>query len=342
MNYNYENVVKRKILPAIFSSSEVLELNKHRILVTGAGGSIGSKIVELLNKIPTLEVLATDRDETALHSLSLKIQSHALFSDSKFQLLDIRDSKGIEQCLASYQPTAVIHAAALKHLSVLQKQPREAFLTNVLGTYSLLEASASAGVTHFVNISTDKAANPVSVLGNSKRIAELLTMLKRSEDVNLKFTNCRFGNVFASRGSVIETFASQIEAGGPITLTSMEVQRFFMHAEEAAYLTIKSLLMNNHDVHIFDMGGPVRLLDIINRMQEMSGTNFPIIETGLRLGEKMNEDLVSDTESLLTTNQDKIFAVDLHELRGLSQRIKEEVKLGREDILINYLIEGLQ
>jgi len=290
---NYTSVLGRPIKPIEFSTDELVSIRSEKFLITGAGGSIGSRIVSLLASIPGTEFLATDRDETALHSLSLKLTSQALFDSSNYELLDVRDFSGVNSAIKSFGPTVVIHAAALKHLSALQKQPREAALTNVFGSANVVDASIKYGVRKFINISTDKAANPSSVLGFSKHFAELYVASKRASG-HPAFTSCRFGNVFNSRGSVIETFFTQMRIGAPVTLTDSKIQRYFMHVDEAAFLTIKSYLINSGDIHIFNMGEPVNMLDIVLRMQQLLGSKSPILITGLRDGEKLKELLVED------------------------------------------------
>ena len=300
-NLSYENVLGRKVKPAFFAVPEIDRLQQERFLITGAGGSIGSRIVKLLSTIPNVSYLATDRDETSLHSLSLSLTSSALFDSDRFELLDIRDQQGIEQCFLRYQPTTIIHAAALKHLSVLQKQPREAILTNVFGTANVLESARLCGATNFINVSTDKAAEPTSVLGMTKHLVELYTAEFRSTGYP-GFTNCRFGNVFNSRGSVIETFSKQMLLGAPITLTDPAVTRFFMHVDEAAFLTLKSFLGNLGDVHIFEMGESILMLDIIERMQSVLSTSSQVIITGLREGEKIEEQLIEQGVQEIPSN----------------------------------------
>jgi FlaA1/EpsC-like NDP-sugar epimerase len=288
---SFESIIGRDPKPAHFSPDEIVRFQGERFLVTGAGGSIGSRIVKLLSTIPNIEYLATDRDESSLHSLSLSLTKSALFDSDRFELLDIRDQAGVDESFLRYRPTTVIHAAALKHLSVLQKQPREAILTNVFGTANVLEAAKTCGATNFINISTDKAASPTSVLGMTKHLVEIYTAEYRADGLD-GYTNCRFGNVFNSRGSVIETFAKQMTLGAPITLTDSAVTRFFMHVDEAAFLTLKSFLGNLGDVHIFEMGDPVLMFDIVKKMQQVLSTSSQVIITGLREGEKLHEQLI--------------------------------------------------
>jgi FlaA1/EpsC-like NDP-sugar epimerase len=275
------------------------------VLVTGAGGSIGSRIANHLAQIPNVKLLALDRDENSLHSLSLSINDTALFQDTNYILQDIRDRVGIQRVFQESKPTLVIHCAALKHLSVLENYPREAVLTNVMGTQNLLECSIASGTTNFLNVSTDKAAEPTSILGKSKRIAELLVIHVRKSGHG-GFTNVRFGNVFNSKGSVIETFQHQILNGSSITLTDPKMKRYFMHIDEAAALAIKSSVINEGEIHILDMGEPILMLDIINRLKFALNSQSAIEISGARPGEKLNEDLMNEFENLEKTSSPKI------------------------------------
>lgn len=333
----YENVLKRSLRTIPFSALEISELRNERILITGAGGSIGSRIAIALSKIGGVTFLATDRDESALHSLSLKLSSTALFEGNGFLLLDVRDPEGATTVFESFKPTLVIHAAALKHLSVLEKQPREALLTNIYGTLNMLEIAQKAGVQKFVNISTDKAASPVSVLGRSKYLAELLTSHFKTA-YELEYTSVRFGNVFGSRGSVIETFIDQIKRGMPITLTHRQVSRYFMHPDEAAFLTIKSIFIESGDIHLFDMGKPVFILDLINSLQKIMSGKSTIIYTGLRDGEKLEEDLFGGVEHRKISFEGFIESSDhIDSLRENSIFISQALSRDEEKLL-NYLV----
>jgi len=293
---SYEKVIGRVPKTISFSNAEIDSLKGKKFLITGAGGSIGSRITLLISQLPGIEFLATDRDETALHSLSLELSSRALFDTPTLELLDIKDFEGIGLAFSKFKPDVVIHAAALKHLSALEKQPREALHTNILGTLNLVEHAFHAEIPYFINISTDKAADPKSVLGKSKFLTELLVSDYRNNKGMKNWTSCRFGNVFNSRGSVIETFISQISKNEPITLTDENVSRFFMHRDEAAFLTLKSMLLNAGNVHIFDMGEPILMRNIIQKLIKEYGSTSPIVITGLRQGEKLNEELFSKGE----------------------------------------------
>jgi FlaA1/EpsC-like NDP-sugar epimerase len=292
--------------PTINLEAEDLEFLKGKtVLVTGAGGSIGSRIAIQLARVPGIRLLALDRDENSLHSLSLSISDSALFQDANYVLQDIRDRDGVRNIFQEFRPSLVIHCAALKHLSVLENHPREAVLTNVFGTQNLLENSISFGVVNFLNVSTDKAAAPTSILGKSKRIAELLVIRARKNGHN-GFTNVRFGNVFNSKGSVIETFHHQILNGSPITLTDAKMRRYFMHIDEAAALAIKSTVLNEGEIHILDMGQPILMLDIIERLKIALNSDARIELSGTRQGEKLNEDLMNEFETLGKTSHYKI------------------------------------
>jgi FlaA1/EpsC-like NDP-sugar epimerase len=305
----YEVILERKIEKLDFTTHELNQLRETKILITGAGGSIGSAIVKMLDKNNCFNYVATDRDETALHSLSLSIKNRALFDSSQFCLMDIRDLTGVERIMNQYRPKLVIHAAALKHLSALEQQPREAAFTNILGTRNIAISALKAGVEKFVNISTDKAANPKSILGMSKSIAENLI-----KDINLKhqtqYRSCRFGNVFNSRGSVIETFTNQISKGGPVTLTSKKMLRYFMHESEAAFLTLKSSLLPNGNLYVFEMNEPVPITRIIQNLEKYLGIRSKIIETGMRNGEKLEEQLVGENEKIIEETQDGIKIIE--------------------------------
>ena len=256
-----------------------------RVLVTGAGGSIGSELCRQLVSFDPAALLMLDRDESALHSLQLSIDGHGLLDTENVILADIRDREALGAVFAKHRPQVVFHAAALKHLPMLEQYPAEAWKTNVLGTANVLEAAREAGVEVFVNISTDKAANPTSVLGYSKRIAERLTAGVAHETPG-KFVSVRFGNVLGSRGSVLPAFADQIAQGGPVTVTHPDVTRFFMMIPEACELVIQAAAVGRDgEAMVLEMGQPVRILDVAQQMIEMSGrTDIEIVFTGLRDG----------------------------------------------------------
>jgi FlaA1/EpsC-like NDP-sugar epimerase len=308
----YEDITGNPAPTINLDKSDFEFLKGRTVLVTGAGGSIGSRIANHLAQVPDVKLLALDRDENSLHSLSLLISNTALFQEATYVLQDIRDKIGLDKILKHSKPSLIIHCAALKHLSVLENHPREAVLTNVIGTLNLLESAAESDVPHFLNVSTDKAAEPTSILGKSKRIAELLVIHERN--IGRKgFTNVRFGNVFNSKGSVIETFQHQILNGASITLTDPGMKRYFMHIDEAAALAIKSSAINAGAIHILDMGEPILMIDIIERLKLALKSNAKIEVTGARQGEKFNEDLMNEFESFGKTTNVKIRTLDANQ-----------------------------
>lgn len=271
-------------------------LTGKRVVVTGAGGSIGSELCRQIAKFGPSELIMLDRDESALHAVQLSIQGRALLDSDDTELGDIRDARWVREMFARRTPQVVFHAAALKHLPLLETAPGEAIKTNVWGTQAVLDAAVGAGVERFVNVSTDKAANPCSVLGYSKRLAEGLTSAA-SEQASGSFMSVRFGNVLGSRGSVLTTFTAQIARGGPVTVTDPRVTRFFMTIREAVQLVIQAgALGNSGDVLVLDMGKPIAIQAVAEQLIDLAGRPVEIIYTGLREGEKMHEELFGDDE----------------------------------------------
>jgi FlaA1/EpsC-like NDP-sugar epimerase len=266
-----------------------------RILVTGAGGSIGSELCRQIMRGNPGELMMLDRDESALHGLQLSLSGRALLDGPELILADLRDAEGIARIIADRRPEIIFHAAALKHLTLLQRHPGEAVKTNVWGTLSVLNACRD--VAKFVNISTDKAANPTSVLGYSKRITERLTA-HTATLTDGTLLSVRFGNVLSSRGSVVTAFRSQIEAGMPITVTHPEVTRYFMTVQEAVHLVLQAAAIGRDgEALVLDMGKPVRIDDVARQLAAQASTPTRIVYTGLRPGEKLHEDLLGDGEA---------------------------------------------
>ncbi|GAA1574871.1 nucleoside-diphosphate sugar epimerase/dehydratase [Dactylosporangium maewongense] len=262
-----------------------------RVLVTGAGGSIGSELCRQLHRFGPAELMMLDRDESALHAVQLSIHGRALLDSPELILADLRDAGSIAAVFAERRPEVVFHAAALKHLTLLERHPAEALQTNVLGTLNVLSAAAAVGVERFVNISTDKAANPISVLGYTKRITERLTA-HRSTVAAGTFLNVRFGNVLGSRGSVVTAFQAQIAAGGPVTVTDPDVTRFMMTVQEAVQLVIQAAALGaGGEALVLDMGTPVRIDDLAHQLAAQAERPVDFVYTGLRDGEKLHEEL---------------------------------------------------
>ncbi len=272
-------------------------LVNRRVLVTGAGGSIGSELCRQLVRFNPAELIMLDRDESALHELQLSIYGRALLDTPQTVLADLRDERAINDLFETRKPQVVFHAAALKHLPLLERYPHEAYQTNVLGTSTMLKASQRAGVEVFINISTDKAANPISVLGFSKRIAERLTADFAFRSGPGKYISVRFGNVLGSRGSVLMSFRDQISKGGPVTVTHRGVTRYFMTISEAVQLVIQAgAIGSTGEVLVLDMGKPVNIHDVAEQLVRNSGKPIKIEVVGLRVGEKVHEELFGDGE----------------------------------------------
>jgi FlaA1/EpsC-like NDP-sugar epimerase len=267
-----------------------------RILVTGAGGSIGSELCRQLHRFRPAELIMLDRDESALHAVQLDLHGRALLDSDGSVLADIRDPHRIRQVFEQVRPQIVFHAAALKHLPLLERYPAEALKTNVWGTCTVLEAAAACGVESFVNISTDKAADPVSVLGYSKRAAERLTAHLAGRAAGT-YLSVRFGNVLGSRGSVLTALSAQVAAGGPVTVTHPEVTRYFMTADEAVQLVLQAAAIGRDgEVLVLDMGEQIRIADMARRLVATVPRQVDIVYTGLRPGEKLAEDLLGEGE----------------------------------------------
>ena len=271
-------------------------LTGRRVLVTGAGGSIGSELCRQISMFGLAELIMLDRDESALHAVQLSLTGRALLDGRDVVLCDIRDAEALNQVFLNRRPDVVFHAAALKHLPMLEQYPAEAVKTNVIGTLNVLAASARTGVDLLVNISTDKAANPSSVLGYSKRMAERITAdYARSSSGN--YLSVRFGNVLGSRGSVLTSFAQQIADGGPITVTDPEITRYFMTVEEACQLVVQAGAIGRPgEALVLDMGKPVKILDVAQHLIRLARRPVKVEFTGLRAGEKLHEELFGDHE----------------------------------------------
>ena len=266
------------------------------VLVTGAGGSIGSELARQIHQYGPRELVVVDRDESALHAVQLSIYGQGLLDTPDIVLADIRDQERLNAVFAEHRPDVTFHAAALKHLPMLEQYPSEGWKTNVEGTLNVLRMAERYGCTRFVNISTDKAADPTSVLGSTKRLAERLTAWYAARTHHV-YLSVRFGNVLGSRGSVLHTFTQQIAAGGPVTVTHPDMTRFFMTIPEACELTIQAAAIGDPgEVLVLDMGEPVQILDVAKRLVARAGRKVEIIFTGLRPGEKLHEVLVGGDE----------------------------------------------
>ena len=289
-------------------------LRDRSVLVTGAGGSIGSELCRQIVRYNPAELIMLDRDESAIHGVQLSIEGRALLDSRNLVIADIRDRDRMFEVFDEHRPQVVFHAAALKHLPLLEMHASEGVKTNVFGSLNVLHAAARAGVERFVNVSTDKAADPTSVLGYTKRIAERLTAHVATETTGT-FLSVRFGNVLGSRGSVLETFRRQVADGGPVTVTSREVTRYFMTVEEAVQLVIQAgAIGEDGQALVLDMGEPVRIADVARRLVAEADRPIEIVYTGLRPGEKADEVLFGTTEQRASSSHPLIDTVDVQPL----------------------------
>jgi FlaA1/EpsC-like NDP-sugar epimerase len=284
-------------------------LNRKRVLITGAGGSIGSELARTVLQFEPRSTALLDIDETELFYLANRFRGAA--SEVFTVMADIRDRAKIESVFAEFRPEIILHSAAYKHVPVLESYPEEAVKTNVLGTKILGELALKFGVEKFVYISTDKAINPTSVMGATKRVGEeMLRVL--NERNGTKFISVRFGNVLGSRGSVIPVFEEQIKRGGPVTVTHPDMKRYFMATSEAVLLVLEAAAIGEGgEAYVLDMGEPIKILDLAREMIRLSGhepdVDIPIVFSGLRPGEKLFEELLGAEEGSEPTEHARIF-----------------------------------
>ena len=271
-------------------------LTDRRVLVTGAGGSIGSELCRQIAGYDPAELVMLDRDESSLHALQLGLDGEGRVDDERLVVADIRDADRMFEVFRRFRPEVVFHAAALKHVPLLELNAEEGIKTNVWGTRNVLEAARTTGVERLINVSTDKAADPVNVLGRTKLLAERLTA-GVAQDADGTYLSVRFGNVLGSRGSMLTTFQHQRDAGGPITVTDEDVTRFFMTVEEAVELVIQAgAIGRDGEVLVLDMGEPVHIVEVARRVADSVDPPVEVRFTGLRVGEKLNEVLFSEDE----------------------------------------------
>lgn len=282
-----------------------------RILVTGAAGSIGSEIVrQLLNYQPEYVVLC-DQAETPLHELQLEVEDLSLSHKVKIYMASIQNPERMQLLFEKYKPQIVFHAAACKHVPMMEDNPAEAILNNVAGTKNLADISIANGVEKFVMISTDKAVKPTNIMGASKRLAEIYIQSLNEKRASPRFITTRFGNVMGSNGSVIPRFKTQIERGGPVTVTHPDITRYFMTISESVQLVLEAAAMGNGgEIFIFDMGKPIRIVDLALKMIQLAGLSpirdIKIVYSGLRPGEKLHEELLHQEEQTIPTHHQKI------------------------------------
>ncbi|MGA1052035.1 MAG: polysaccharide biosynthesis protein [Ilumatobacteraceae bacterium] len=285
--------------PAPIDTTDVAQyLTGRTVLVTGAGGSIGSELCRQIARFGPSRLVLLDRDESGLHATQLSLDGRGMLDSADLVLADLRDHVRTRAIITDIAPHVVFHAAALKHLPLLEAYPGEAWKTNVEATHHLLESCLDAEVPVFVNISTDKAADPTSILGWTKRLTERLTADAARRTPDGRYLSVRFGNVLGSRGAVLTAFERQAANGGPITVTHPDVERYFMTVHEAVRLTIYSGAIGDAgEVLVLDMGTPVRIHDVARKYAEQHDPPLPIVITSLRSGEKISEVLFGDGET---------------------------------------------
>lgn len=323
-----------------------------KVLITGAAGSIGSEIVRQIAAMEAEEIILVDQAETPMHDLQLELTQKFPNINVRHCIADVADPTRMEKIFSDFNPRIVYHAAAYKHVPMMEKNPSEAIKTNVFGTKLLADLSLKHGVEKFVMVSTDKAVNPTNVMGASKRIAEIYVQslalkLKREDRPRAtKFITTRFGNVLGSNGSVIPLFRRQIAEGGPVTVTHRDIIRYFMTIPEACSLVLEAGCMGHGgEIFIFDMGEPVKIYDLASRMISLAGLqvgkDIQIVETGLRPGEKLYEELLNTKEQTTATMHKKIMVAkvrmyDYNEVEIALVRLLEAVsRMDFHDVVAN-------
>lgn len=324
------------------------EFRNKTILVTGAAGSIGSEIVRQLTHYQPKKVIMLDQGESPLYDLQMELKENNKIHLTETVIGDIRNHKRLENVFKTFKPQIVFHAAAYKHVPLMEDNPSEAILTNVQGTKNLVDLAHKYKVEKFVQVSTDKAVNPTNVMGCSKRIAEIYAQ-SMNEKSTTKYITTRFGNVLGSNGSVIPLFKRQIEAGGPVTVTDKKITRFFMTIPEACQLVLEAGLMGEGgEIFVFDMGESVKIYDLALKMIKLSGLevdkDIKIKITGLRPGEKLYEELLANEENTMPTHHPQILKakVRTYNFENIEKEINELTNMFGKQINDNIVIKMKQ
>ncbi len=333
-----QDLLRRDHVELDFESISQYLYNKV-VMVTGAGGSIGSEIVRQITRCDPKKILLLGRGENSI--FKIETECRQLFPHIEFASLitDVKDIESLENNFAKYRPDVVFHAAAHKHVSLMENNPEQAILNNVGGTRNMVNLALKYSVKRFVNISSDKSVNPTSVMGASKRVAEYIVEWASCQaKEGQEFVSVRFGNVLGSRGSVVPLFKQQIEKGGPITITHPDMTRYFMTIPEASQLVIQAGgLGGNGSVYVLDMGEPVKIVDLANDLIKLSGLipgeDIEIEYSGIRPGEKMYEELLTDEESTTATHHAKIFSAKTSGLpeNGFDNMLEELFKRSHDN-----------
>ena len=306
---NIEELLERD--PIKLNTDEInKQLNNKVVLITGAAGSIGSELARQCLKFKPKLLVLFDQAESPLHELDLEFKEILHSNLHEVVIGDVRNKERLTNVFNTFKPQIVFHAAAYKHVPMMENNPSESILTNILGTKTVADLASEFKIEKFVMVSTDKAVNPTNVMGASKRIAEIYIQ-SLGKNSGTKFITTRFGNVLGSNGSVIPRFKKQIEQGGPITITHPDITRFFMTIPESCQLVLEAGCMGNGgEIYVFDMGQSVKIVDLARKMIKLSGLkeyrDIKIIYTGLRPGEKLYEELLSSAENSLPTHHKQI------------------------------------
>jgi len=325
------------------------QLNNKTVLITGAAGSIGSEVVRQVMKFNPKQIILLDQAESPLYEIEFELNHKYKGNNCEIIIGDIRSLERMDNLFQTFKPEIVYHAAAYKHVPLMENNPSEAILTNVLGTKNIADLAVKHNVTRFVMVSTDKAVNPTNVMGASKRIAEIYTQSLNST-TSTSFITTRFGNVLGSNGSVIPLFKKQIEKGGPITVTDPEITRFFMTIPEACQLILEAgAIGNGGEIYVFDMGESVKIVDLAKKMIKLSGLelgkDIQIVYSGLRPGEKLYEELLNNKENTLPTQNDQIMVAQVQSYDYPTTKEKIELLIalfnGQNNIEIVKLMKEL-
>ncbi|MCS6943762.1 MAG: polysaccharide biosynthesis protein [Geminocystis sp.] len=293
--------------------------------MTGAGGSIGSEITKQVSSFNPEKVILFDIDETALHDIGLKLNRLYPEWEDKFYYVvgDIKDRERVYEIFEKYKPDIVFHAAAYKHVPMMEYNPREAVKVNILGSYNLAKASIKNGVGEFIVISTDKAVNPTSVMGATKRVVEYICRAFNEHNITA-FVSVRFGNVLGSRGSLLPILSEQLKQGGPLTVTYPEMKRYFMTIPEAVSLVLQAATIGKPgEVLVLDMGEPVKIIELVEEFIRLHGLepykDIKIDIIGLRPGEKLFEELLTAEEGTISTRHERIFIAKISEKHSIGE-----------------------
>lgn len=340
-SFQIEDLLDRK--PIVLDKKSISQQIKGKtILITGAAGSIGSEIVRQVIAFDPKSIIILDQAESPLHDLTLEIQKYVVNSEIVSVISDVRDKNSLKRIFEKYNPNFIYHAAAYKHVPLMEENPSQAIFANVVGTKNLADLAIEFGTERFVMVSTDKAVNPSNIMGASKRIAEKYVQSLYFDNLQdnsetTKFITTRFGNVLGSNGSVVPLFTKQIAEGGPVTITHEEIIRYFMTIPEACQLVLEAGAMGKGgEIFIFDMGKPVKIYDLAQKMIKLAGyipnKDIMIKVVGLRPGEKLFEELLNDNSKTLPTHNEKIMIAQeiIDKSENVLRQVDEVIKVAFE------------